>query len=352
MKHKPLIKEKITDQLREQITAMRTDSLVRIAPERALAEDLGISRVSLKAAINNLVNEGLLVQIQGKGTYITPLVQLHTLHVICSPDIKSNDPFYNKFLVEITNLAAKKCIHLFMVDPLNFEIASETCPLIVVGLLEENLMNALKMSYRKIIAIQDYANSDRILQVYFDDYRIGCNAAQTLYEHGHRKVIHLAGPERYPSAFKRRAGFLEVSNSLGLKYLVIEKKMNWSGGYSAGEFFFEKLKDWKQYTAVFAANDWMAVGFMQRLKEKGLRIPEDVSIIGCDDIPLASEYYPQLTTFNLDMRHLVEVVFSSLNRFETLGFDDTDKADNQKILIPAKLIHRDSLNIYKNKRKG
>jgi len=344
MKHNPLIKERITELLREQIYTMRTDSLVRIAPERALAEDLGVSRVSLKAAIKNLIHEGMLLQIQGKGTYITPTVQLHTLHLICSPDIKSNDPFYNKFLVEVTGLAAKKCINLFMVDPLDFKSSSETSPLIVIGLLDKKLMDCLKMSYRKIIAIQDYEMTDGLLQVYFDDYRIGCKAAQTFHEYHHSKVLHLAGPEKYPSASKRRAGFLEISNRLGLKPSVIVEKMNWSGGYHAGEIFLEQFDEWDRYTAVFAANDWMSVGFIQKLKEKGVRVPEEISVIGCDDIPLASEFYPPLTTFNLDMRYLVEEVFSSMNKFETFTDRDTRNATNRKILIPAKLIHRDSLN--------
>ncbi|MGE5615209.1 MAG: hypothetical protein ACM3XR_12485 [Bacillota bacterium] len=89
---------------------MRSDLFVRIESERALAEKYGISKISMPAAIKNLINEGLLIQLQVKGTYITLRVGTDTLHVALSPDIKGNDPFYNNLLAEITNIAERKSI--------------------------------------------------------------------------------------------------------------------------------------------------------------------------------------------------------------------------------------------------
>ena len=104
-------------QLRNQIQSLQTDQLVKIPSERDLAESFDASRVSVRAAIKILVNEGLLVQLRGKGTYIVPSILLDTLYLLCSQDIKGNDPFYTNFLVEITNLAAKQAIKISMVNP-------------------------------------------------------------------------------------------------------------------------------------------------------------------------------------------------------------------------------------------
>ena len=85
MKQVPLVRETVVDKLREQIYSMRTDSLVRICSERLLAENLGVSRVSLRSALKELVKEGLLVQLRGKGTYITPKTNISTVHIlVCS----------------------------------------------------------------------------------------------------------------------------------------------------------------------------------------------------------------------------------------------------------------------------
>jgi DNA-binding LacI/PurR family transcriptional regulator len=81
--------------------------------------------------------------------------------------------------------------------------------------------------------------------------------------------------------------------------------MNWSGGYLAGDVIMDFFQEDSPPTAVFAANDWMAIGLIQKLKERGISIPKNLSVIGCDDIPLASEFSPTLTTFILDMKLLI-----------------------------------------------
>src|SRR5665647_1661324 len=117
MKGKPLVKERISELLRNQITPLQTQTYVKIASERELTEQLNVSRISIRSAIKQLIQEGLLTQEQGRGTYITPKMSVHALHILCSPDIKSNDHFYTKFLVEITHMAAKLSINLHMVNP-------------------------------------------------------------------------------------------------------------------------------------------------------------------------------------------------------------------------------------------
>ena len=334
----PLVKEIILAKLRQQILSLRSNTYVKIPSERSLSEQLGVSRLSVRTALKELSGEELLVQMQGKGTYITPLLQMHSLSLICSPDIKSNDPYYNKFLAEITNEAAKRSINLIMVN-LDKPVPSQPgAALIVMGLLENSALGSLLSLYNPVISIQEYPWLQDITQISFDDYKIGCDAAKILFEHNHRRVLHLAGPDKYPSAFFRKKGFLDAAERLGIHTDIITDKMNWAGGYKLGELYHLKLAKAHSPTAVFAANDWMAAGFMKRLQESGLRIPADISILGCDNIPLSSEYTPTLSTFDLDMKQLVAELLSVLEESSTA----TSVQRSKRIMLPATPILRES----------
>jgi len=340
MLNAPLLREKITDTLREQILRMRSDEMIKIPSERELAEKLKVSRPSVRSAIKKLVDEGLLIQKQGAGTYITPRVEIRTLHIVCSPDIKINDPFYDSFLVEITNFAAKQSLKLQVLDITQIKETRQEEPLIIVGLLEDELLNRLVSIYKTIIAFQHYPHNDNFTQIYFDHYKIGYKAAEVLKEYGHSNVIHVAGPEKYASAMNRKIGFISGVNKFGMTCKVLTGKMNWSGGYDIGDVIIDEISSRVQPppTAIFVANDWMAVGLMQKLKERGCRIPEDVSIIGCDDIHLASEVSPSLSTFSLDMKLLIGELLVLLNQIIK-----NEYITNKKIALPPSFIKRASL---------
>lgn len=345
MKGKPLVKERIREMLRNQITPLQTQTYVKIASERELTEQLNVSRISIRSAIKQLIQEGLLTQEQGRGTYITPKMSVHALHILCSPDIKSNDPFYTKFLVEITHMAAKLSINLHMVNPDSMTPPQEQVPLILIGLLEQNLFDKLANMYSTIITFQEEFSSNDATLLYFDDYRIGQHAAKMLLEYKHEHLILLAGPTKYPSALNRKNGFIDALKDTSTKLRIHTDKMNWSGGYNAGDVIIHFLQEDSPPTAVFAANDWMAIGLIQKLKERGISIPKNLSVIGCDDIPLSSEFSPTLTTFNLDMKSLVSELLSVLNHVQT-----QDSPINKKFLLPATFVPRESLILFRKKR--
>jgi DNA-binding LacI/PurR family transcriptional regulator len=340
MEKKPLVKEVVAEKLKEYINKERSDTQIKISSERELSEYFNVSRITLRSAIKDLVNEGILVQIKGKGTYITPRNEFRSIHLICSPKIKNNDPFYLKFLSELTDAASKQSLNIFIVDPEQINPVSNSTPLVIIGLFEDNhILDQLIAGYKQIIAIQDYSSyNDVISQIYFNDYKIGWQAAHLLADYHHTKLLLLAGPEKYPSSLYRKKGFLDGLDGLELKAAVYTEKMNWAGGYHAGEYLLAEVREEERPTAVFATNDWMAIGFMQKLKESGIMIPDDISVVGCDDIPLGSEFIPTLTTFNLDMKYLVMELFSLMNKIAQSKEDMT-----RKIVLPANLIIRESI---------
>ncbi|MFF3849375.1 LacI family DNA-binding transcriptional regulator [Streptomyces sp. NPDC002328] len=118
-------------------------------------------------------------------------------------------------------------------------------------------------------------------------------ATEHLLELGHATVHHLAGPQRWYSARDRLDGWRSALAAHGrAEPPVVEGDWSAASGYAAGR----QLAADGGLTAVFAANDDMAIGLIRALTEAGRRVPEDVSVVGFDDIPVAAYTTPPLTT--------------------------------------------------------
>ncbi|HTJ72372.1 MAG TPA: LacI family DNA-binding transcriptional regulator [Actinospica sp.] len=118
-------------------------------------------------------------------------------------------------------------------------------------------------------------------------------ATEHLLDLGHATVHHLAGPQRWYAARDRLTGWRTALESRGCAQPeVVVGDWSAASGYAAGRAFAED----PAVTAVFAANDDMAIGLIRALAEAGRRVPEDVSVVGYDDIPVAAYVTPPLTT--------------------------------------------------------
>ena len=124
-------------------------------------------------------------------------------------------------------------------------------------------------------------------------------ATRHLIDLGHRDIVHLAGPQDWIEAEARMRGFLDEIDHADLStHPPILGDWTADFGYFAGQ----ELLRVRDFTAVFAANDEMALGLLHALHDAGLRVPEDVSVVGFDDIPLARHGWPPLTTVHQDFR--------------------------------------------------
>jgi LacI family transcriptional regulator len=119
-----------------------------------------------------------------------------------------------------------------------------------------------------------------------------------LLEQGRRRVAHVAGPRGNLEAEARRAGYLAAMAEAGIEPVVLDGDFDQASGYRAGSAV--AAMDIRP-DAVFAGNDMMALGVLLALQEAGLRCPEDVSVGGFDDVPIASLVRPALTTMRIDI---------------------------------------------------
>lgn len=341
MKGKPLVKERLVEELRERAVALQTDAYVRIPSERELSESLGVSRISLRSAVKTLVAEGLLTQEQGRGTYVSPRAGLRELHVLPSPDMKPDDPFYSELLARLANVAAVRAIRLFIVRPESLPEADTEVPLVLIGSVPPPVLEALANRYKRIVQLLEAPGRPGIAAIRFDDEAIGREAAARLLDAGHRDVVQLVGPDRYASARLRSAGFTAAATAVGLRVTSLRAKMNWQGGYEAGGELVRLLKlgGSDAPTAVFAANDWMAAGLIQRVREFAIDVPRRLSVLGCDDTPLAGQFTPGLSTFRLDMKRMIDELLALLSE----GLFEAAAASGEAIRLAADFVSRDSL---------
>lgn len=124
--------------------------------------------------------------------------------------------------------------------------------------------------------------------------RVACEHLVSL---GHRQIVTVTGPEDSITAIERIEGYRQALRAHNIEprdEWIIKGNFEFDSGYTAVNKFPEKNKD--QKIAVFVQNDMMAIGVMKALQEKNLRIPEDVAVLGFDNIPLASFVTPMLST--------------------------------------------------------
>jgi DNA-binding LacI/PurR family transcriptional regulator len=142
------------------------------------------------------------------------------------------------------------------------------------------------------------------------DQAAGARAAtQHLLDAGHRTVWHVSGPADWFDSAGRVSGWEATLRDAGAEVPpVLPADWSAASGYRVGQ----TLARIPEVTAVFAANDHLALGILRALHERGLRVPDDISVVGFDDVPEAGYFIPPLTTVRPDFHAVAERALSLL----------------------------------------
>ncbi len=173
----------------------------------------------------------------------------------------------------------------------------------VEGLSDEELAPYLR-SEPPLVVVGRCVPGYEQRSVYLDNYAGGLMATRHLLEQGHRRIVHVTGPSRYPDSRTRRRGFEDAMRGAGLEpdpALIIEADFEEQGGYLAMREILRRAPD---MTAAFMGNDQMAAGAYSALREAGYSIPEDVSVVGYDDVDLSRYLFPTLTTIRQPLEEM------------------------------------------------
>jgi DNA-binding LacI/PurR family transcriptional regulator len=171
--------------------------------------------------------------------------------------------------------------------------------LIAGAFLGETLATISKQYIQTIVLVDAYIPGQLFDSVVIDNVNGAQAAVEYMIEQGHRKIGLIGSCEDdYPSIRERRKGYIRALRENGIEDLYIEESiLTREAAYEATGRLLERAPE---LTAIFACNDDVAVGVMNAANRLGLRVPDDLSVVGFDDIDLAQELNPPLTTVHVD----------------------------------------------------
>jgi len=186
---------------------------------------------------------------------------------------------------------------------------------------------------------------DRFASVTLDDKKAGSIATDHLIQLNHSRIAHITGPIMEYSSQNRLNGYEAALYKLGIpsdSSLIWEGDWSATSGYQAIQHF---LSTGVKFSAVFAQNDRMAVGAIRALRDAGKLVPQDVSVIGVDDMPLASYFDPPLTTILQDTYCMGRVAACTLID----AIEQPEKACQPMHIEPRLIVRQSTTRFIQNK---
>lgn len=141
------------------------------------------------------------------------------------------------------------------------------------------------------------------LAVSVDNFAGAVAATEYLIELGHRNIVHISGPKNWFESSTRTAGYTSTMLNARLEPRVIEGDWEIQTGHRIA---MDMSIDSLAITAIFVANDRMALGVLSAMRKRGISVPDRLSVVGFDDLPETAYYWPPLTTVKQDFRQLGE----------------------------------------------
>jgi DNA-binding LacI/PurR family transcriptional regulator len=313
----------LADQIRQQISWLIVTGKLKandpLPSVRIFAEQLSVNMHTVRSGYKKLEAEGLVETRPGARTRVLPydplriakkISQLRT-HVVGIILPSLTNPFYHKVLQGLEEIAAQNDTLLLVSST---HESGEAVWRIFNQFLEKRVDGVIVISHDDLDVLQDASAEEGIHQllpivtidmpgvagysVNMDLESAGYQATRYLLELGHPNVLFLApnmleAPNLYAVYCGYQRAVQEEKRTSAAEDVVEVNGWSIEAGKEGGR---ELLKRSHQPSAVFAATDLLAIGAAQALQQAGIRIPEDVALVGFNDIPLAELVQPPLTT--------------------------------------------------------
>ena len=254
-----------------------------------------------------------------------------------------NNPFYAQIISAIEGALRKAGYYMMLAGvseseaPVDMLAGWNVDALIVLGVYRERLFEQLKARNLPTLLIDSYVDDAHFYRLGTDDEQAAFEATSYLINKGHRDIAVATGVIRPSGVVERRvAGYRRALESAGLSYQpsrVLDGSVTFEWGMEAAE----RLGALPSVSAVFCTADLIAAGVLAGLHKAGRRIPEDVSVVGFDNLPIAAMVYPALTTIDQSIdakgRQAGEMIAAALDK----------KAVARTALLPTRIVERDSV---------
>jgi len=260
----------------------------------------------------------------------------------------NRNPFYAEVLNGMEEAAREKNYHIILAntqrdykkeeEAINLLLAKRVDGLLITPVQDkdDDIKNLIDANIPFVVVGRDFENIE-VDAIYNDEVKGGFLATENLIKKGHKRIALIDGFLYKSPAKGRLEGYKKALNKYRISLdesLISVGDINIEDGHERTKQMLEKDLN---FTAIFVYNDMMAFGAMQAIKEKGLRIPEDIGLVGYDDIPFSSLISPPLTTIRLKKQELgvesVKLLFSRING---------SRKKIKKIILDVELIVRET----------
>lgn len=273
--------------------------------------------------------------------------ETHVLSVVIPQAIASTfiDPYFPVLLQGIMH-EARACdyaVMLWVGDDIEDEerfcdrVLSNTLfdgVLVASAIVNDPLMSRLSAANYPSVVIGPPLTS-HFNYVDVDNLRGAQLATAHLIRLGHERIGTIAGPQNMPAAQNRLRGFrqaFETARRPVIETLVVEGNFTHDAGYWNMKRLLQRGLD-----AVFVASDTMALGALTAIQEEGLRVPDDISLVSFDDLPVAATTRPPLTTVRQPIQEMGALAIKAL-----INLLDGDLQTPYQVLLPVELVVRES----------
>lgn len=258
--------------------------------------------------------------------------------------ILTDNPFYQEILNGIEYSARKNNLSTMILginektkDFRNLDI-NNMLGLIIIGAIEAKLCEIIGNMNISVILIDQKEEKYNFTSIRSDDYSGAYLAVDYLIKNGHHKIALVNGAVQDSDVHKNRYnGYIKALEDNNIKCntdLIFTTSLDYDGGVKIAEKLFYKKEE---LTAVFCISDIVAIGIIKGLLKKGVKIPEDISIVGYDDIKESRYFNPEITTIRQD------IFCKGEKAVYILVEANKGKKIKKEYILPIELVERDSV---------
>jgi len=320
-----------------------------LPPERVLCEKYGLDRVTVRKALSMLSDEGLIERKQGRGTTVLPrtpnnadrekgmflFALYHGSHLVD----RIGEPFYAKSLDEIEKYLHHHNERMMYSKIRQGNILSALCKhlnakgVILAGALDEDIIKQCKDLDIPVVTYN--SRFEGLPYVKADNEESITKLVRHLIDLGHKRIGYITVPGHLNSSQRlSQVSQLMSASKLGVP-VIAEGDWSEQGGYNASMKLLQDTAN--PVTAIFAGNDSMAIGTLRAVHETGLKVPEDISVVGFDGIAQSAVTSPPLTTFQTDISTMTEAACMLVTHMITNGVNP-----NMGVVVSGQMIIRKS----------
>ena len=365
MAKKNFLYERVYNKIYHQIVSGDYKPGDLLPTEKELCEKMQVSLITVRRALKELEDEGLVKKVRGKGTYVNEDISVHkntssannSIGVLFIPykEITNSDypkrydyegdwqnSIYSSMFEELSD-DFNIIIDGYPVEDLinDFErtVFSRTDRILVLGEYTSELIDFLHDKEKLVIVYNNFDSDLKVASVNNNEKEICRKAVEYLIEKGHTKIGAINGITGFSESIERYVGFQEaiIYNNLSINTDFIK----WGNMAAESGYYLmkEMIKGDNYPSAVFCVNDGVAMGALDAIKEDGLNCPQDISLISHDNSEEGKDLDPQLTTIDPKYTEVGKEIAKRMKR--DIWIDDVT-------YVESELVIRDSVKQLNN----